>query len=42
MDEPQFDETTSILMIIIEDRDASIKALSNKPEGYNTCTRCLL
>ena len=27
---------------LIEDKDTSPKELSNKLEGYHTCTRCLL
>ena len=38
-DELKLDETTLILLKTIEDKDTSIKALSNKLEAYYTCTR---
>ena len=36
------DETTLKLSKVIEDKDASIKELSNKLEGYYMCTILLL
>ena len=33
------DETILQLLTVIQDKDNSSKALSNKTEGYYTCTR---
>ena len=42
MDELKLDETAFELLNIIEEKDTAIKELSNRVEGYYTCTRCLL
>ena len=36
------DETTLNLLNVIENKDTAIKELSNRLEGYYTCTRVLL
>ena len=36
------DETTIILLKVVEDKDTAIKELSKQPTGYYTCTRVLL
>ena len=36
------DETTLTLLKVIEDKDTAIKSLTNKLEGYYTCTKSLL
>ena len=42
MDELKRDDTTFKLLKVIEDKGMSIKWLSNRLEGYYTCTRVLL
>ena len=42
MDELKLDETSFKLLKVVEEKDTAIKALSNKLEGYYTCTRFLL
>ena len=42
MDELKLDETALKLLKVIEERDTAIKGLSNRLEGYYTCTRVLL
>ena len=42
MDELKLDETALNLLKVIEERYTAIKELSNRLEGYFTCTRALL
>ena len=42
MDELKLDETALKLLNIIEEKDTAIKELSNRVEGYYTCTKFLL
>ena len=41
MDELKRDETTLNLLNVIEEDNTAIKQISNRVEGYSTCTRLL-
>ena len=42
MDELKLDETALKLLKVSEEKDTALKDLSNRLEGYYTCTRVLL
>ena len=42
MDESKLDETALKLLKVVEEKDTAIKELSNRLEGYYSCTRVLL